>query len=67
MGLCGTGYTANNKYMNISPFISHLEHIASLGVKTDPHLLGLNATPAVNTADYHTSVSDLYSHDLDSS
>ena len=32
--------------MNISP--PHLEHIASLGVKTDPGLLGLNATPGAD-------------------
>ena len=38
---------------NISPLKfnfhpPHLEHISSSGVKTDPGLLGLNATPAWN-------------------
>ena len=30
-------------WLQISPFTSHLEHIGSLGVKTDPGLLDLNA------------------------
>ena len=49
MGLYGSGYTANkqiNVYFTPDIFVSppHLEHVASSGVKTDPGLLGLNAT-----------------------
>ena len=36
------------KKTTIPHLTPHLGHIASLGVKTDPGLLGPNATPAAN-------------------